>query len=146
MPLPEVSKVAELILSRSGADSRASFTLEDSFNEFDACKKFKDRHPLVVKYAAAFEGQIKNYGVHAAGAVIGDGDLRKYASLRFDRTKISPTGRVSTLINVDKRDIDDLGLLKLDLLGLNMLTVMKECKRLVAERHDIHIDLDAADL
>lgn len=126
----EVNQVASLILSRSGADSRASFTLMDSFQEFDQCKEFAKKYPEVVNHASKIEGQVRNYSRHAAGIIIGDGDLRKYGSLRWDKDKNLGEAQI---LNIDKRDIEDLGLLKLDVLSLNTLTIIFECKRLIEQ-------------
>jgi DNA polymerase-3 subunit alpha len=128
----EVSQVTELLMGRSSADSRTSFTIMDSFNEFPKCKEFKEKHPKLIDYAIKLEGRIKGLGTHAAGVVIGDGDLRKYMSFRYDKKY----GNFIPIANIDKRDCDDIGLLKLDVLGLNTLTIINEIRKMVKERYD----------
>ena len=64
------------------------------------------------------EGRSRNFGVHAAGVVIGDRDLSEYIPLRRD-----PKGN-EVITQYPMGPLNDLGLLKMDFLGLNTLTVI----------------------
>tara|TARA_B110000908_G_scaffold138926_1_gene165327 strand:- start:14964 stop:18470 length:3507 start_codon:yes stop_codon:yes gene_type:complete len=70
-------------------------------------------------FATKLEGLIRNTGVHAAGVVIGDGDLDRYVPLA--RAK---EGEVVT--QADMNAITEIGLLKMDFLGLKNLTVIQD--------------------
>jgi len=43
---------------------------------------------------------------------------------------------------VDKSDCEDLGILKMDVLGLNTMSILQECRKLVKERHNVIIDFE----
>jgi len=103
---------------------------EDSFvdiasKETDEGRKFKKRYPEVTKLAIKLEGQIRNSGQHAAAVIISADDLRQgdrcNLCIRNDRI----------MCNWNMEDSEYVGLMKLDILGLNTLTVLNECKRLI---------------
>src|SRR4029077_5490258 len=80
------------------------------------------------EYAKILEGLSRNAGVHAAGGVIADRDLSDYIPLCRDvkgNDGISqyPTG-----------PLNDLGLLKMDFLGLKTLTVIEDTLTLIRKR------------
>ena len=68
------------------------------------------------------EGLVRNEGVHAAGVVIAPGDITDYLPVRLD-----DEGNVVT--QVPDHDVEALGLLKMDFLGLRNLDVIEGCAR-----------------
>ena len=70
-------------------------------------------------YATTLEGLNRNTGVHAAGVVIGDGDLAEHCALTRGNE-----GEVVT--QCDMNAITEVGLLKMDFLGLKNLTVIQD--------------------
>jgi DNA polymerase III subunit alpha len=135
IPLTEVGKACDCIVVRSGGDARSDFTIEDAFNTFEDGKKFKEKYPNIVDYASRLEGQIKTKGMHAAAICINDTDLRngEKCVLQYGKDK-------NVIINYDKMDLENCGLMKLDVLGLNALTVLSECKNIIKEKYNIGID------
>jgi len=88
----------------------------------------------VWKYAQWVEGFSRDAGVHAAGVVIGDCDLSDYVPL--GRAK---TGEVITQYSMNP--LNDLGLLKMDFLGLSTLTIIDNTLTLIHQRErDFNID------
>lgn len=133
----ETQKICDLVVERSGADSRLSFCLEDTFNQFDFASEYRKKHPEVAKFAGQLEGLTKQQGVHAAGVVIADGDINQYTAVRrFDKNE---NFRVSYM---DKHDAEDIGILKMDILGLNTMGILGEAKKLVVEQGGPDIDLE----
>ena len=130
VPLSETQAVCNLVLERSGADSRMSFCLADTLAQQDEAKLYDRKYPEVFKYACALESRMRGIGVHAAGVIIGDGDIRKYTALRADKKD-----KELWVSLIDKHDAEDIGLLKMDVLGLNTMAVINEAKRLIKERH-----------
>ncbi len=51
-------------------------------------------------------------------------------------------GEITT--QYDMRDVEDIGLLKMDFLGLRTLTLLDNCVKLIREQLDVQIDLDQA--
>lgn len=72
------------------------------------------------------EGLSRNFSVHAAGVVIGDTELWNYIPLQLDKNKHIVT-------QYDKDAIEQLGLLKMDFLGLRTLSIIDSCSKLVKE-------------
>ena len=80
------------------------------------------------EYAGLLEGLSRNAGVHAAGVVIGDRDLSEYVPLCRD----SKGNDVVTQYPMGP--LNDLGLLKMDFLGLKTLTVIEDTIALIRQR------------
>ena len=135
--LAETNKVCKLVIERSGADSRLSFCLSDTLDQHEFAQIYNKKYPNVFKFASKLEGGIKQQGVHAAGVVIADGDIRCYTSLRKDKKQDA-----FLVTTMDKHDSEDLGLLKMDVLGLNTMSIINACKRLVNKNQGVWINLE----
>jgi DNA polymerase III subunit alpha len=90
-----------------------------------------------VDMAMRIEGTNKTYGVHAAGVVISAEPLDEIVPLQLNND-----GAVITQYSME--NIEDLGLLKMDFLGLKNLTIIQKTIDLVKENQGICIDLDEA--
>ncbi len=88
----------------------------------------------VIDLAIQLEGTIRSHGVHAAGVVITPEELVKYVPL-----EMAQKGVVATQYSMGP--IEDLGLLKMDFLGLSNLTVLKNAMRIVKKVYGADIDL-----
>ena len=92
----------------------------------------------VVTLARAAEGLISQAGIHAAGIVISDTDITDYVPLfRGKHDEIAT--------QFDMHDIEEVGLVKYDLLGLKNLTVIQEAIRLIKQNHGIEINISSID-
>lgn len=140
IPLLEVDKAAKCIVTRSGGDFRADFTIEDAFATFEDGIKFKEKYPHITEMAMAFEGQIKSVGRHAAGVCVSEHDLRSGENANF------VVRRGVNVCNWDKEDAEYMGLMKLDILGLNSLTILAEAKSLIADRDNVEINYNLIDI
>jgi DNA polymerase III subunit alpha len=78
-------------------------------------------------YALVLEGLVRNTGVHAAGVVIGGEDLSNIVPLARDKE-----GQIIT--QFDGNTLNDLGLLKMDFLGLKTLTLIDDALALIRQR------------
>lgn len=88
----------------------------------------------VIDMAVRLEGTIRSHGVHACGVVIAPGELVQYVPL-----EMAQKGVVSTQFPMGQ--IEELGLLKMDFLGLSNLTILKNAMRIVKKVHGVDIDL-----
>lgn len=84
--------------------------------------------------AVQLEGTIRSHGVHAAGVVIAPDDIVKFAPL-----EMAQKGVVTTQFSMNP--IEELGLLKMDFLGLSNLTIIKNCLRIVKKVYKEDIDI-----
>lgn len=89
----------------------------------------------VFDMAKRLEGTIRSHGVHAAGVVIAPDDIVKYTPL-----EMSQKGVLATQYSMNP--VEDLGLLKMDFLGLSNLTIIKNTLRIIKRVYDIDIDID----
>lgn len=133
IPKWEVDKVKELIVERSGGDARFDASLQDTVEMFPQAKAVFEEYPDLY-HSFELEGNLKGFGIHAAGIVIGAEPLNGYVATyaRLD----NKTKRVRQVLSVDKYDGEHLGMLKLDALGLSTMGML----RLATEFAGIHIN------
>ena len=86
----------------------------------------------VLKYALKLEGCIRQVGVHACATIIGRGNLTDYIPISIAKDK--DTGEDVWISQYDGHYIEDVGMLKMDFLGLNTLSIQKECLRNIQKR------------
>jgi DNA polymerase-3 subunit alpha len=108
------------------------FDLKHEYETNEVSKK-------VIDLAIALEGTIRSHGVHACGVVIAPGDLVQYVPL-----EMAQKGVVATQFPMGQ--IEELGLLKMDFLGLSNLTIIKNALRIIKRVHDKEIDLSKVPL
>ena len=87
-------------------------------------------------YSKVLEGMHRHASTHAAGVVISPGPLTDYVPLY----KQPSTGDIAT--QVEMTGVEDLGLLKLDFLGLRNLTVIDKACALIKQNHGEDIDIE----
>jgi len=108
-------------------------TFED-FMESPNTKEFRARYPEVVWLAERLRGRIRSVGVHAAGVVVAKDDLRKYAPVESrEDAQDKVSGRIP-VVAYDMDTVADIGLIKLDALGLKTLSVISDTLQSIKER------------
>lgn len=117
IPLDDVHELKDSIMERSGGDARANACMEDAFSDTDAGKRFIENYPCmeVVKY---IEAHPSHTGVHAAGLLVCNDPITKYCGVNSRDNK-----RIGML---DKRDAEEVNLLKIDALGLRTLSIIAD--------------------
>ncbi len=115
IPAWEVNDLKGAIIERSGGDSRAAFCILDTFNDLDIGKQILEKYPQM-RVAADMENHARHNGVHAAGIIITEDPVSLYCSVS------GQTGAAQ----IDKKDAEDLNLLKIDALGLRTLSVLQD--------------------
>lgn len=93
----------------------------------------------VYDFAMQLEGTIRNHGVHACGVVIAPDDLIKYLPL-----EMAQKGVVATQVPMGQ--VEDLGLLKMDFLGLKNLSIISTAQKIIKRTYGVDIDLSKLDL
>ena len=99
---------------------------------------FDLKHPRIAKYlelCIRMQDLPRHLGQHSGGMVICQGQLNQVVPLE----RASMPGR--TVIQWDKEDCADLGIIKVDLLGLGMMAVLKDCLELIPRHYGKSIDL-----
>lgn len=93
----------------------------------------------VLDQAVRLEGTIRSHGVHAAGVVIAPDDIVKFAPL-----EMAQKGVVTTQYPMGP--VEELGLLKMDFLGLSNLTIIKNTLRIIKKVYEKDIDINTIPL
>ncbi len=136
VPLAETQKMCNVIQTAHESDVRAHCTIQDTIASGDqTAVQFNDKYKEVVYFASKLEGQIRGCGIHAAGFVISDEDLRSSARAYLINRKDKVT------INWDKKDAEAMGFVKLDLLGISTLSAVAEAVLLIEKRHGVKLDM-----
>jgi DNA polymerase-3 subunit alpha len=117
-----------------------------SFDEFEQYESspstewFRNKYPEVLGLARQFRGRLRSVGMHAAGVVTSSEPLENYAPIE---TRKDPTNKVTGRLDAvawDKDQCEEVGLIKLDILGLQQLDVIDDAIKLIKKRHGIDID------
>jgi DNA polymerase III subunit alpha len=123
MPFAEVDKIAKLI------PNALNISLEDALKQSIELRQIKQRETRVaelLEIAGRLEGLARHASTHAAGVVISPQPLSEIAPLHK-----SNKDEITTQYAMD--DLEKIGLLKMDFLGLTTLTVIDDCLKLVAK-------------
>ena len=132
MSYTSVDEVAKMIPRELG------ITLDKALKSSNDFKRAYESRPEVKKLvdlARSVEGLPRNAGTHAAGVIIAPRDLRDYVPLQQG----SDSGVIT---QYDKNKVEELGLLKMDFLGLRTLTVIGDCIRFIKETTGETVDID----
>jgi DNA polymerase-3 subunit alpha len=124
----EADRLARMIPTGPGA---LNITLTESAAANPELRRAIDTEPATRQlwdHAILLEGRSRNFGVHAAGIVIGDRDLSEYVPLRRDPKE------KEVITQYPMGPLNDLGLLKMDFLGLRTLTVLHDAVELIRQR------------
>jgi DNA polymerase-3 subunit alpha len=139
LELKESDRLAKLVPDRPGT------TFDQAIKEVPELKAELEhgRHDIVsvLENAKKLEGSIRNVGVHACGVIIGRDDLENYVPIS--------TAKESEFLYVtqyDGKHVEDIGLLKMDFLGLKTLSIIKSAIENIRLTQDINIDIDAIPL
>ena len=95
----------------------------------------------VLEYARQLEGCIRQVGQHACATIIGPANLTDYIPICLSKDK--ETGLDVWTSQYDGHYIEDVGMLKMDFLGLNTLSIIHTCLNTIKQRHGIDIDIEA---
>jgi len=129
IPKGPTETVKDVILERSGGDSRADNTLEDSIAMFPQAQAVLDQYPAL-KRAMDLEGNVRSMGVHAAGLVISN---RPIDDTCARITRKDKNGNPRSVLQYDKKDAEYLGMLKMDFLGLNTMGMIQLALDMIPE-------------
>ena len=94
----------------------------------------------MLTYAEELEDTNRQVGIHACGVIIGADDLTKYAPVCTIKDKDS--GEDVLVTQYDGHVVENVGLIKMDFLGLKNLTIIKDAIRNIKKHHNIDIDID----
>lgn len=132
MSYSDVDEIAKLI--------PMGLTLQESLEVVSELKTRYEKEPMVRKLfdlAQKIEGVARHASVHAAGLVIADQDLTEYIPLQ-----VAPRGEQIIISQYEMHALEDLGLVKMDLLGLANLTIIDDALRIIRKTKNIELDIN----
>jgi DNA polymerase-3 subunit alpha len=127
IPLPDVNKVLKVV---------------DTWDDYCNSKNtywFREKYPEVERYGDQLRGRIRGTGIHAAGVVTSKDPIFRYAPLET-RSVTGQDERIP-VVAVDMGEAENIGLIKIDALGLKTLSVLKDCIDIIKDREGTKIDL-----
>ncbi|MGL5675533.1 MAG: DNA polymerase III subunit alpha, partial [Cellulosilyticaceae bacterium] len=131
MPYPQVDKIAKMIPNELKITIDKALKMNDELR--DEYESDEAVHYLI-DTARKLEGLPRHSSTHAAGVVISKKPVVEYVPLNANEGVITTQFPMTTL--------EELGLLKMDFLGLRTLTVIDNAVKLVAKNHGIVLDMD----
>ena len=150
LPLPESNRLTKMIPDRpivvreNGEDKEYKPTLANSVKYVKELKnEYENGDPLVkevLNYALQLEGCIRQTGIHACAMIIGRGNLTDYIPITMGVDKA--TGQEVWVSQYEGTKIEDVGMLKMDFLGLKTLSIIDRCLALVKKRFGTEIDIE----
>lgn len=132
MPLREVDRIAKMVPVGPGATLKK--TMEGSREFRDLYDSDTTVHRLI-DHCLDLEGISRNSGTHAAGVVICSKPVEEYVPIQ-----LTQDGFIQT--QYEKDQVEQLGLLKMDLLGLRNLTVIHDALEMIRENRGIDLDIN----
>ena len=130
IPYSEVDRIAKLI------PNRLNVSLDDAIEEEPRLQELKERDPQVaslMETARRLEGLSRHASVHAAGVVISPEPLHNIVPL-------SKGAKDEVVTQYTMDDVEGMGLLKMDFLGLRTLTVIQNAVSMIKENRGVEID------
>ena len=152
LPLPEADRLAKLIPDKFDEDPATGKAPKVNIEN---CRKFipefkkeaesKDESiSSVLKYAEMLEGTVRQTGVHACGVIIGADDLTKLVPVCIAKDK--DTGEDLLCTQYEGQVIEDIGLIKMDFLGLKNLNIITETISNIKKTRGIDLNINTIPL
>ncbi|MDR0415157.1 MAG: DNA polymerase III subunit alpha [Prevotellaceae bacterium] len=101
-----------------------------------------------IKFAQILEGTVRNVGVHACGVIIGADDLTNFVPISTAEDKDNARDRDSkekkriAVTQYEGTKVEDVGLIKMDFLGLRTLSILKETVANIKQSRGVDVDID----
>ena len=138
----DASRVFMIPLQEVNRALKSVDTFED-FIDSPNTREFRLKYPEVVWLAERLRGKIRSVGVHAAGVVVAKDDIRNYAPIESrEDAQDKVSGRIP-VVAYDMDTVADIGLIKLDALGLKTLSVIADTLKSIKERSGKEVHLSS---
>ncbi|MDR2585830.1 MAG: DNA polymerase III subunit alpha [Prevotellaceae bacterium] len=147
LPLSESDRLAKMVPDRmtDKLGNVVPASLEYCYQSILGFKEeLKSNNPLIVstlEYAQKLEGTVRNTGVHACAIIIGKNDLMEHIPVCTVKDK--ETGAEVLVSQYEGSCIEEVGMLKMDFLGLRTLSILREAVDNVKRVREVEVNLDA---
>ena len=151
VPLATVNQLKGYIPDRGFPDNikdekgkAPKVNLKNCYKYVPELKKIMQEGPddlrQMLTYAEELEDTNRQIGIHACGVIIGSQDLTNVAPVCVINDK--ETGEDVLVTQYDGHVVENVGLIKMDFLGLKNLTIIKNCVAMVKKRLGVEVDVD----
>lgn len=134
LPLAESDRLSKLVPEKPGT------TLAQAYKDVPELGAERDSaNPLIsstLKYAEMLEGTVRNTGVHACGVIISKDDLENFIPV------CTAKGAELNVVQYEGSLVEDVGLLKMDFLGLKTLSIIMDAVDNIKLSRGIDVDID----
>ncbi len=134
MPYSDVDRIAKMVPFELGITIKRALELNPELSKAYA---EEDDTRYLIDMATRLEGLPRHASTHAAGVVICDKPVTEYVPLNLNDGVFTTQFPMTTL--------EELGLLKMDFLGLRTLTVIRDSVKEINRSHKSHIDMERID-
>lgn len=131
--LSEVDRIAKMVPDKPGTHIKKAISEVPELKEI-----FENGTPeqkKLLRIAGTVDGLARHTGVHACGVVVSKVDLQEIVPLYVDKDK-------NIVTQYEKKAVEDIGLLKMDFLGLKTLSILKNALNNIKESRGITIELE----
>ncbi len=125
-------------------EKKVKVNLKNCFERVPELKEALESSPIpnvseTLEYARKLEGTVRNTGVHACAVIIGRGNLTDYIPICLAKDK--DTGEDMWVSQYEGQFIEDVGMLKMDFLGLKTLSILKEAVKNIKKHTGEDLDI-----
>ena len=139
MSYPFCEGLSKLIPNKPGQHMTIAIALEQEPQLAQRLAQ-EDEVKNLLNLAQKLEGLTRNVGMHAGGVLIAPGKLTDFCPL------YQQPGSPAAVSQFDKDDVESIGLVKFDFLGLATLTILEMAKNLIVQRHPSQADFAYEDI
>ncbi|NDV47676.1 DNA polymerase III subunit alpha [Paludibacter sp. 221] len=147
LPLSEAERLTKLVPGKFAEDATGKSPKVNISNcikyvpELQSARYSNDENLAnTLKYAEMLEGTVRQVGVHACGVIIGADDLTNFVPLSTAAEKGTKEDMLVT--QYEGSVIEDVGLIKMDFLGLKTLSIIKDALENIKKSRGVDIDID----
>ncbi|MFT6841371.1 MAG: DNA polymerase III alpha subunit [Psychroserpens sp.] len=125
IPPWDMKDLKAVVVKRSDGDERTNDCVGDTFDTLNVGKDYLRKYPGL-EYSRFIEGHVRHSGKHAGAIIVSDKDLTNYCSVDHSEE----------CCQIDKRGATSLNLLKMDCLGLSVLSQIQTCLDIVEKERE----------
>lgn len=118
----------------------------DEFEHSEETENYRKKYPLVLPLAKKLNGRIQSFGMHAGGIILSKFPIEDVVPVQTANDPSDPAAGRVAVAAYDMRELAEIGFVKYDLLGLRTLSIVDDAMKLIKERHDVDIDIEAIPL
>ena len=149
LPLSESDRLTKLVPDRL-SPKKGQTAFEHLYEVSAEMRAEKDSPNDVIRrtleYAEKLEGSVRQTGVHACGVIIGKDDLELYAPIATVKDKDSKKEELKNVVQFEGGQVESIGLIKMDFLGLRTLSIIKDALQNIEQIHGTAIDIESVPL